>query len=102
MRSWLGATLPNDATGATSLKVTALPDRKAPTMKFVRPVVIFVAGFLVGSAVPLSQAWQAGRPPFRDAGEQREQMIRELQTIQALLKEQNTILRSLQSKSEPR
>lgn len=39
--------------------------------------------------------------PFRNAVEQRQDMIRELQEIKALLKEQNALLRAAQAKAEP-
>jgi hypothetical protein len=40
----------------------------------------------------------AGQPPFASAVEQRRDMIRELQGIQALLKEQNGLLQQLVEK----
>ena len=38
--------------------------------------------------------------PFRNAVEQRQDMIRELQEIKTLLKEQNALLRAAQAKAE--
>jgi hypothetical protein len=37
---------------------------------------------------------QSGQPPFANAIDQRAEMVRELQEIKALLKEQNVILRA--------
>jgi hypothetical protein len=37
---------------------------------------------------------QGGQPPFANAVEQRAEMVKELQEINALLKEQNALLRS--------
>lgn len=68
--------------------------------RFIVLVVLFMAGFFVGATIPWGMAFQAGRPPFRDAGEQREQIIRELQDIKALVKEQNALLRSLSDKDK--
>jgi hypothetical protein len=39
--------------------------------------------------------------PFRNAVEQRQEMIRELQEIKILLKEQNALLRTGSAKAEP-
>ncbi len=61
-------------------------------------VVGIGVGIFLASTLSVGLAWQAGRPPFRDAGEQREQMIRELQEIKALLRQQNDLLRQLAPK----
>lgn len=37
----------------------------------------------------------AGKPPFANAVDQRDEMIRELRDIHALMKEQNTLLKQL-------
>ena len=42
----------------------------------------------------ISAAPQRGQPPFANAVEQRAEMVRQLQEINAALKEQNTLLRS--------
>jgi hypothetical protein len=44
------------------------------------------------------QANQPGQPPFRNPVEQREQMIRELQEIKALMQQQNALLRTVLEK----
>ena len=41
---------------------------------------------------------QAGKPPFNNAVEQREEMIRELKEIKTLLKEQNMLLQAATAK----
>ena len=55
-----------------------------------------VLGFYstIGAAPP------GGQPPFADAAEQRSDMIRELQEIKELLKEQNTLLRENRAKGD--
>ncbi|MBW3598847.1 MAG: hypothetical protein KY475_16425 [Planctomycetes bacterium] len=44
---------------------------------------------------------QAGQQPFRNAVEQREEVIRELREIKLLIKEQNALLRTLAPKGAP-
>jgi hypothetical protein len=56
--------------------------------------IAVVAGVL-GLIAGVEAAPQGGQPPFRNAVEQREDMIRELQEIKHLLKEQNALLRTL-------
>ncbi len=43
-------------------------------------------------------AWQPGQPALRNPIDQREQMIKELQEIKALLREQNALLINLAKK----
>ncbi len=43
----------------------------------------------------LLSAAPPGRPPFEDAGQQREQMVQELREIRALIKEQNALLKEV-------
>jgi hypothetical protein len=43
----------------------------------------------------------SGQQPFRNAVEQREDMIQELREIKLLLKEQNALLRTLTAKTPP-
>ncbi|GIW92501.1 MAG: hypothetical protein KatS3mg110_0542 [Pirellulaceae bacterium] len=62
-------------------------------LRWMTLIGILVTGFVLGHLLPAGLAWQAGRPPFRDAGEQREQIIRELQEIKGLLRAQNELLR---------
>jgi len=47
-----------------------------------------------------SAAPGAGKAPFANSVEQRQQMIRELQEIKTLLKEQNSLLRPQTSKQQ--
>jgi len=42
-----------------------------------------------------------GAPPFKNAVQQREEMLRELQEISKLLREQNTLLRAAHEKTAP-
>jgi hypothetical protein len=56
--------------------------------------VVGVLGFFVG----VDAAPQGGQPPFRNAVEQREEMIQELREIKLLLKEQNALLRTMTAK----
>jgi hypothetical protein len=55
----------------------------------VNAVAVSVLGFYSTSGA----APQAGQPPFNNAVEQRENMLRELREIKELLKEQNSLLR---------
>jgi hypothetical protein len=43
----------------------------------------------------------AGQQPFRNAVEQRDEMIQELREIKLLIKEQNALLRTLTAKTPP-
>ena len=56
----------------------------------VNAIVLSVLGFYSTSGA----APQAGQPPFNNAVEQREAMLRELREIKELLKEQTSLLRS--------
>ena len=68
--------------------------------------LLIVANMLVISVLSLHRSTDAAppsaRPPFSNSVEQRSNMIKELQAIKALLKEQNTILRGIaaQEKSD--
>jgi hypothetical protein len=53
-------------------------------------IVLSVLGFYSTSGA----APQSGQPPFNNAVEQRDSMVRELREIKELLKEQNSLLRS--------
>jgi hypothetical protein len=53
---------------------------------------------LLGGA---AAAPQGGQQPFRNAVEQRDEMIQELREIKLLLKEQNALLRTLTVKAPP-
>jgi hypothetical protein len=53
-------------------------------------ILLGVLGFYSNSGA----APQGGQPPFANAVEQRNEMIRELREIKELLKEQNALLRS--------
>jgi hypothetical protein len=55
----------------------------------VNAIALGVLGFYSTSGA----APQAGQPPFNNAVEQREGMLRELREIKELLKEQNALLR---------
>ena len=57
----------------------------------VNAVAIGVLGFYSTSGAAPNP--QAGQPPFNNAVEQREGMLRELREIKELLKEQNSLLR---------
>lgn len=57
--------------------------------------VLGVLGFYsTGGAAP-----QSGQPPFANSVEQRAEMVRELQEIKELLKEQNALLKAGASKT---
>ena len=43
----------------------------------------------------LLSAAPPGRPPFEDAGQQREAIVQELREIRALIKEQNALLKEV-------
>ena len=68
-------------------------------MTIIVPRWLFVAGLLaagisvLGLYSPSGSAQQATPLPFANAVEQRTEMIRELQAIKALLKEQNDLIR---------
>ena len=68
--------------------------------------LLIVANMLVISVLSLHRSTDAAppsaRPPFSNSVEQRSNMIKELQAIKALLKEQNTILQGIaaQEKSD--
>ncbi len=70
--------------------------------KWVHALTCAVAGAaaagMLGLWVGANAAPQGGQPPFRNSVEQREEMIRELREINALLKEQNALLRTLAAK----
>lgn len=53
-------------------------------------IALSVLGFYSTSGA----APQSGQPPFNNAVEQRDSMVRELREIKELLKEQNSLLRS--------
>jgi hypothetical protein len=54
-----------------------------------------VATGVLGLWYGADAAPQGGQPPFRNAVEQREEMIHELREIKLLLKEQTALLRTL-------
>jgi hypothetical protein len=62
-----------------------------------RSVLLFSAGVtllcMLGFYSLLCAAPPGGKPPFEDAVEQREAMLRELREIKELIKEQNALLR---------
>lgn len=63
----------------------------------VNVTAMCVLGF--HQSIGTAQQPQNGQPPFQNAIEQRQEMIRELKEISALLKEQNSILRNGASKT---
>lgn len=66
-------------------------------LAYIAPLLL-VAGVLGlwGTAVGQQEGVPgAGRPPFADAAEQREEMIRELREMRSLIKEQNALLKQL-------
>lgn len=68
------------------------------TLLIVVNVMAFgVLGFY--QSIGTAQQPQNGQPPFQNAVEQRQEMIRELKEISELLKEQNLILRKGASKT---
>lgn len=60
-------------------------------------MALSVLGFY--QSIGTAQQQQNGQPPFQNAVEQRQEMIRELKEISALLKEQNSLLRHGASKT---
>ena len=60
--------------------------------------LLLVAGVLglwgIAGAQPAPESG-AGRPPFANAVDQRDEMIRELREIRTLIKEQNALLKQL-------
>ena len=73
--------------------------------KIVRSCALLAAGLLVAGIAAVwrgaEAAPQAGQPPFRNAVEQREEMVRELREIKLLIKEQNALLRKLTPQGPP-
>ena len=71
------------------------------TRKMLNWTLLVLANALVWCVLSFQQpsiaAPPSGRQPFGNAVEQRGRMIRELETIGALLKEQNALLRGLVS-----
>jgi hypothetical protein len=71
------------------------------SLQLDRPTVLvcaLVAGVLglLGTAAAQNQgASGAGKPPFASSLEQREEMVRELREIRALMKEQTSLLKQL-------
>ena len=57
-------------------------------------IALSVLGFYQSVGSAQQRETQNGQPPFQNAVEQRQEMIRELKEIAALLKEQNALLRS--------
>ena len=57
-------------------------------------LVLCVLGFYQSVGTAQQREAQNGQPPFQNAVEQRQEMIRELKEIAALLKEQNSLLRN--------
>ena len=72
---------------------------------FLRSVVLVACGAAMVGVLELlggaQAAPQSGQQPFRNAVEQREDMIQELREIKLLLKEQNALLRTLTAKAPP-
>jgi hypothetical protein len=60
----------------------------------VVPILVGAALGVLGFYSSSGAAPQGGQPPFANAVEQRNEMIRELHEIKELLKEQNALLRS--------
>ena len=57
-------------------------------------LALSVLGFYQSVGTAQQREAQNGQPPFLNAVEQRQEMIHELKEIAALLKEQNSLLRS--------
>ena len=58
-------------------------------------IVNVVMGGMLSFYGVIGAAPQTGRQPFSNPAEQRNEMIRELRNIQALLEEQNKLLRNI-------
>lgn len=61
---------------------------------------VLVIGCMLWLIVPTFAQPQGGQPPFSNAVEQRNEMIRELREIRELMKEQNDLLRTLVEKAK--
>jgi hypothetical protein len=66
-------------------------------LAWIAPLLLLVGVLgLWGTAVAQPEPTPgAGRPPFANAVDQREEMIRELREIRGLIKEQNALLKQL-------
>jgi len=69
----------------------------------IKPSWLLAIGLVVvcmlGFQDPSSAATQPGKQPFRNPVAQREEMVKELRAIRALMKEQNQLLRSIQQQN---
>jgi hypothetical protein len=71
--------------------------------KVLRSAALIACGAALVGVLELLEGAQAapqsGQQPFRNAVEQREEMIQELREIKLLLKEQNALLRTFTAKA---